>query len=326
MSIRNCRRGGVLLGVLWLAAILSILALTLAVQVRGETERSGTLLDQTRAYYVATAGLDRALLQIQWTIGYGANLYKPEITRFPLDFPEGRAEVEILPENAKLDLNSATGEQLARLMLAVGAAPGQAVEIAEAILDWRRPAAAGQLSRFDLLYSQANPPFRASHASFRETEELLMVRGVTPELFYGNYVRTPDGRLIALGGLRDCLSPYAPASPKDINAMEPAVMLALGAPPAGVELVKQIRRLGPVTQANLGPVMQALGPAAAYVGIGGYSIFSLRATGRPRRPDGQLSDTRRTVAGTFKMNKVGVTPPIEVLRWHDHSWVNGETQ
>ena len=39
------------------------------------------------------------------------------------------------------------------------------------------------------------------------------MRGVTPELFYGNFVSDAEGRLYARGGLRDCLSVWGGAWP-----------------------------------------------------------------------------------------------------------------
>ena len=72
-----------------------------------------------------------------------------------------------------------------RLMLALGIAPGKAGELVEAIDDWRRPGAGGG---FDSFYLSLTPSFHSPHASFQEIEELLLVKGVTPDIFYGTYV------------------------------------------------------------------------------------------------------------------------------------------
>lgn len=318
-------QGGVLLSVLWIVAILTVIAFSIAMQVRGETERTSTLLDSTRAYYVASAGVDRALLRILWTVNFGMQTYKPEITRFTLNFPEGDAQIELMPENAKLDLNGANGEQLTRLLGALGVPPPRAAEIAAAIIDWRSPAGPAGGSQFDQYYLSLRPSFVSPHASFQETEELLMVKGITPELYYGNYVRREDGTLVALGGLRDCVSAYRPSFPKDVNAVEPAVLAALGAPAAGIDAIVQLRARGPIGRRELSALAPLLGPVAGQLSIGGNSIFSIRATGRPRRADGQLSDVKRTVAATFKIFKQGTEPPVQVLRWYDRTWVNGAT-
>ena len=42
---------------------------------------------------------------------------------------------------------------------------------------------------FDQYYLSLTPSFRARHASFEEIEELLVVKGMTPDLYYGTYDR-----------------------------------------------------------------------------------------------------------------------------------------
>ena len=49
-----------MLAVLWLAAGLSAIALTIANTVRGETERSSTEADGLKAYYLAAGAIDTA--------------------------------------------------------------------------------------------------------------------------------------------------------------------------------------------------------------------------------------------------------------------------
>ncbi|HAK97235.1 MAG TPA: hypothetical protein DCM87_20160, partial [Planctomycetes bacterium] len=82
-------------------------------------------------------------------------------------------------ESSKLDLNTATEEML--LML-----PGVDTALAAAIIDWRdedsTPAANGAENEYYLLRS---PPYYAKNAPFESVEELLFVRGVTPEILYG---------------------------------------------------------------------------------------------------------------------------------------------
>ena len=46
----------------------------------------------------------------------------------------------------------------------------------------------------------AAPTFRPHPASFEETEELLLVPGMTPDLFYGGYYHDPQGRLVFSDG------------------------------------------------------------------------------------------------------------------------------
>jgi general secretion pathway protein K len=319
---RSSQSGSALLAVLWLSAALTAIAFSVATTVRGETDRTATAIDQTRAYYLATAGIDRALLYISW--GPGPRLpdgrpryYEPGMPLLRFEFPTGFTAVEIIPETSKLSLNQAQPKELMLLMLAAGTEPERAATIVEAIVDWRTQAPPDVITPFDQYYLGRQPSFRSRHASFEEVEEVLLLRGMTPELFYGAYQRMPDGKLLPVGGLKDMLSPYGTTGAVDINTAAPAVLTAVGVPPDAVAAIVERRARQPFL--NPGELAQ-LGPAAAHVRIGGNSIFTLRSTATVRLPDGKLSDVRRSVAVTVQyQHQRDATKPYETLRWYDNA-------
>jgi general secretion pathway protein K len=238
------------------------------------------------------------------------------MSRLYFVFPSGDAAVEIIPAASRLNLNGANEDDLFRLLLALGAEPAQAKDIAMAIIDWRSPSQGP--SFFDRHYLSMTPSFRARHTSFEEVEEVLLVRGMTPELFYGSYVRDPEGRLVRRSGLRDCVSPYGATSTFDVNTADPALLVSIGINPAAVQQLVARRRMMPFrSMAELEPFRQFAGPAAHRLGIGGVSIYTLRATARHRLENGQLAEGRRSVAATVKYFGPLVTPPFQILRWHD---------
>jgi general secretion pathway protein K len=320
------RRGAALLIVLWLSAALSAIAFALAGSVRGEVERTTTALEGARAYYLATGAIERALLYIQWGQMYrfpdgSSPYYTPGMPALRLPFPSGEALVEVIPETAKMNLNSAPPEDLYRLLLNLGAGPEQAREITLGIADWRSPAPAGP-TLFDHYYLSLRPSFQARHASFEETEELLHIKGMTPELFYGSYERDPEGRLIPRPGLKDCVSVYGTPWQFDINTAEPAVLAAVGVAPHVIAALVEARRRAPFRNpAQFMAFVQEAGPAGQRLRLGGTSMFTLRATARLRAGEDLLSDQRRTVAALVKLNPSGYAEPYHVLRWYDHVWV-----
>ncbi len=246
---RGRESGGALLAVLWLSAALAAIALSLATSVRGETERTATAVDSVRTHYLAAGAIERALLYMEW----GPSRRKPDGTPeyfawgmpyLAFEFPTGQAEVRIMPEAAKINVNSAPPEELFRLLIAVGTDPERAREIAMAIIDWRSPAPGNAPTAFDQYYLSLPSSFPARHASLEEIEELLLVRGMTPELFYGSYERDDEGRLVPRGGLRDCLTVYG-AGAFDVNTVEPAVMAAIGLPQEAIALIVAARRTMP---------------------------------------------------------------------------------
>ncbi len=314
------RRGGALLAVLWLSAALSAIAYSLANTVRGEVERTSTEVDGLRSYYLARAGIDRAILYMQWGDATPLSApfkYKRGTPLLPFSFPSGQALVEVIPETAKLNINTAPPLDLVRLLLALGADPARAELIAAAILDWRTPSAPTQ---FDEFYQSLIPSFRSRHASFEETEELLLLRGMTRELYYGGYDHDTNGRLVPHAGLRDCVSVFGSAGALDVNAVEPAVLVTIGFSPDAAAAIVARRRLQPFK--SIGEVAELVGgsPGLGRLRVGGNVMFTLRSTARLTLPNGQLSDLRRTVAATV-IFRPDEDIKLQTLRWYDNAWI-----
>jgi general secretion pathway protein K len=322
-AVSQQRRGGALLAVLWLSAALSAIAFSVAASVRGETERTATLSDGVRSYFLATGAIERALFYIELGPAHrnpdgSPRYFEPGNPRLHFEFPSGAADVEIIAESSKLSVNESRPEDFMRLLLALGAQPERAQEITSAIMDWRN-AAPGGLSMFDQYYLSLTPSFRARHASLEEIEELLLVKGMTPDLFYGSVIRDAQGRLQPRAGLRDCVSVFVGAGAVDINTAHPVVMTALGLDPGLVAAIVQRRHAIPFRSSQeIAAFAQGAGPALSRLTIGGGTIYTLRSTARLRSPNGSLSDMSRTVSAMAKFHKVAQNPPIEILRWYDN--------
>jgi general secretion pathway protein K len=319
---RERERGGALLTVLWLSAGLAAIGFSVASTVRTETERVSTAAEGLRASYLASGALERAIQWMAWGPAFlradGSPLYwRQRQTRMTMNFPTGAATVELIPENAKLNINLANADDLNRVVYAVSGDEAQARQITDGILDWRSPS--GAPSAFGQYYFSIRPTFQARHASFQEIEELLLVRGMTPELFYGNYVADSGGRLFARGGLRDCLSVWGSVGPFDANTASPALLAAIGVSPEAVAAIVARRQDQPFAS---NAELDAVAPRIARMAVlPGNTMWTLRATARLRRPDGGPSDVVRTSAATVKLLDRRQNPyPIRVLRWYDDAW------
>lgn len=320
------RRGSALLAVLWLAAALAAIAFAVANNVKGETERTSTEVDSLRAYYVATGGIERALLWILWGPGHRnpdgtPRFYTPPMPIMHFEFPTGAADVELIPETSKLNINTATPQQWMALMGALGVPADRAQTIVAGILDWRSRTPGGAFTDFDQYYLSISPTFRARHASFEQIEELLVIRGMTPELFYGRYDKAPDGRLLPRPGLKDCVSIFGGSSVYDINSVQPAVMQALGLPPEVAALVAATRRQAPFRNGQQIAAIPQIGMAMGRLGLGSSPVVTLRATASTRLPNGQLSDMRRSVSAMVAFLGDQYNPPYHIMRWNDNAVV-----
>jgi general secretion pathway protein K len=306
---------------MWLSAALAAIGFSLAGTVRGETERTSTGLDGLRSYYLACGGIERASLELLWFLlsPDQPRLIPKGSTVVNYAFESGVVRVEFLPEAGKLDVNRIPVDQLNRLLVALGTDPQRAGEIAMNIAAWRGPGDGGLAVPIDPLASS----FQTPHASFQGIEEMLAVKGVTPEIFFGTYVPAPDyapagaPRLLARPGLVDCLSVFGSPEAVDVNTAQPAVLAAIGLPPDAIALILERRRLNPFTEAEINSVLGAMGIPTARLRVEGHSIVTIRATARLRLPNGQLSDLKRTVAAMVKYMPRGYDAPIHVLRWYD---------
>ena len=96
----------------------------------------------------------------------------------------------ITDECSKLDLNGASEAQLRRLFeLVIPQDTTNAVDInvlVDSLLDWREPGAAARANGAkDEYYSQLEPPYRCKSAPFSTVEELLLVKGFTAWVVFG---------------------------------------------------------------------------------------------------------------------------------------------
>jgi general secretion pathway protein K len=314
------RRGSALLAVLWVSAALAAIAFSLSTNVRSEIDRASTAVDGLRSYYLAAGGIHRATYEVLWSAQNPDKRVLPRYTtQVNYAFPSGVVHVDILPEAAKLNVNAVLPEELYRLLVALGQDPERARQIALAIVDWRSPAAAG--SGLDQYYLSLTPSFRARHASLEEIEELLYVRGITPDLFYGTYVpsdASEGARLLARPGLIDCLSVFGSTERIDANTASPAVLAAIGLPPDAIGALVARRRIAPFTEAQLGSFLDGAGNGR--LRVEGNSILTLRATARLRLEGGSFSDLRRTVGAMVKYMPTGYDAPVHILRWYDTTW------
>jgi general secretion pathway protein K len=308
--------------VLWLTAALSAVGLAVASNVRGETERTATNVDDARSYFIAKGAIQQAALHILWGRTYrtpeGQPLYYVNgDPAMELKFPGADVHIDVIPEASKLNLNSLAPEDLMRLLMALGVAEDRATEITTAILDWRTLDPLHP-SPFDSFYLAQSPSFLPAHASFQENEELLLVKGMTADIYYGTGLGNPHT------GLRDCVSVYGSGGGVDINTAQPATLQAIGLAPGDAQTIVRSRAEHPVRNYNeFSQIIQALGPAGARLGLGGMTMYTLRATARLRQPDGRLSDLRRTVGALVKIyfpgDQSGKPQGFDVLRWYDRT-------
>jgi general secretion pathway protein K len=314
--------GGALLTVLWVSAALAAIALSVSTSIRAETDRAGTAADGLRAMYLATGSVDRATQWLLWGTGsdqfFDRHHYSDK-SRLYFSYPSGDVVVEMTPEAAKLNINQASGEDLVRLVTALTGDTRRAAQVSAGIQSWR---GGGGSASADSSNQGPGSTFQPRGASFEEIEELLLVPGMTPELYYGNYAAEGD-RLSPRGGLRESLSVWGSNGPFDANAISPALLETLGASPAAIAQLMQRRAQAPFR--TLAEVAAFGIPTGRLEVNGEHLIWNIRATARLRRPDGSPSEVVRSASAVAKLvlpprNRLRDPIQLRVLRFYGDAW------
>jgi general secretion pathway protein K len=235
-------------------------------------------------------------------------------------YPSGEAIVEIIPETAKLSINRANPDDIRNAVLAIGTTPDQANMITQGILDWRTSPPGGSFTEFDQYYLSLKPSFRSHHASFDEIEELLLVRGMTPELFHGRYERSADGKLLPVAGLKDILSVYGTLGGFDVNTSAPALMRAVGVSAGAARNIVARRKMQAFKDMGEAEIFNDGSPGFGKLAVTTSPICVLRATARLRLPNGQYSDVQRSVSAMVRFLDLQLNPPYHILRWYDSAF------
>ncbi len=200
-------RGAALVLVLWVTSVLIIIVAEFAYAMRIETLAVKNFKDKEQAYYLASAGVNLALAEItnQYDLVYldeeGSLVFarkeggktKSRSFERSLGFGNGTIAYSIYDESGKLNINTATREMVASILKEAGVSGSERDIIADSILDWRDEGHEFHLNGAEDDYYLSLPePYESKDALFDTLEELLLVRGVSPVLFYGKDRLPPE--------------------------------------------------------------------------------------------------------------------------------------
>jgi type II secretory pathway component PulK len=147
--------------------------------------------DELHRIVVWGYGLDRTDIGKNEEYDEDAVVYRFSIVADDPTDDEDFIRFGLTDESSKLNLNTATEQQL---MVLMQAAVGEneeidPQEIVDAILDWRDQDSTPRGTQTDTegeFYREANPrPYEVKNGPFDTVEELLLVKGVTPQILYG---------------------------------------------------------------------------------------------------------------------------------------------
>jgi general secretion pathway protein K len=193
MSLRNAsfrmvrpnrfERGIALILVLWVVALLAVIAGSFVYGARSTALVAGNLVSLAKARALADAGVHRGLYELAKP-ATDAERWKADSRTHLFSLDEAEIQLVMRDESAKIDLNTANDALLKGLLLSAGLDEEQTNQLVDAILDWRdvdeltRPQGA-ERDRYEAM----GLPYIPTNAAFQTVDELQRVIGVTPDLY-----------------------------------------------------------------------------------------------------------------------------------------------
>lgn len=223
-------KGIALLMVLWVLTILMVLVLSFSSMTRTETFAISSFKEGTEKKFLAEAGLERSILELfyrnanknQAIILEGEEVWRIDGRPYKTQIGEGEYSVRITDESGKININmisDANADILRNLLKTLGVEEEEGNTIVDSILDWKDADDLHHLNGAESDYYMSLPnPYKAKDANFDTLEELLLVKGVTSEILYGDNEKK---------GLIDLLTVYSGTRRINLNAAPREVLMAV---------------------------------------------------------------------------------------------------
>jgi general secretion pathway protein K len=187
--------------------VLTILAGGFAYSMKVETKLARNANSETEIEWLGRSALEKArwILSEQLKItqepydgldqvwaggqgGIGTSNSPLSMVQLNLEVPGGRADFTILDLERKANINTATEAILQQALMVMGANAGEMTPVVNSILDWIDPDDNVRIQGAETDAYQSyipNHPYAAKNGPIDDLSELLLVKGVTPELYFG---------------------------------------------------------------------------------------------------------------------------------------------
>jgi general secretion pathway protein K len=286
MKKTTSQKGIALLVVLWVLTILLVIVLSFSFLTRTETYSTLSFKEGSERKFLAEAGVERAIMELFYrmqnlgmqNIIEGSEVWKVDGTSYSGQIGDENYSVRITDESGKIDINAITdanSDILRNLFKNLGVPENEVYTIVDSILDWKDPDDLLHLNGAEDDYYMSLPnPYKPKNANFDTLEELIMVKGMTPEILYGKGEQK---------GLIDYLTVNSKRKQINLNAAPKEVLMAI--PGMTSEIAdaiinyrqdKEIRSIGEI-QGLLGENYNLM---SSYFSTGGSNTFTIDSIGQ----------------------------------------------
>ena len=248
-------RGFALLAVILVMTLLAVVVTEFAFSMRLEASMVRAYRDGVLARNLAEAGIQQAIREILsdanvhgldesgqvafYTVPAGSTALKalPLLQRTQVPLGAGAFSYRISDEEGRLNINGGAADRMQRLLTAIGVDKIERDSIVDAIEDWRdaNDTTRTNGAESEDYYLKLPVPYRARNGNFQDTDELLQVKGITPEMYWGHEDKP---------ALADVLTARSRGT-VNINTAPPPVLSALGLSDAEISNIIQERTNNP---------------------------------------------------------------------------------
>jgi general secretion pathway protein K len=284
-------KGVALIMVLWVIAILSVVVFEFCFAMRTEVHITNNYKEELQCYAMAKGGIERAITeliykhdprvqQIRKTLlsqesAQDQKEWVADGRSYPLPFNQGTCEMRIMSEAGKVNINIVSEFMLRKIIGQLGLEGEDKDIVVDSILDWRDPDDFHRVNGAESEYYQSlKEPYNCKNGNLDSVEELLLIRGVTPDLFYGRKgIKKEEEGSVDRMGLKDIFSIYSFGEQIDINSATPLVLnVVLGIPKEVSQQIVKARE--EKTFENQQDLVQRVPEVSPFIGeIGRFILF-----------------------------------------------------
>jgi general secretion pathway protein K len=208
-SLRHNSDGIALIMVMCAIVVLSILAAAFAYSIKVETRLAQNADSEEQLLWLGTSGVQRACwilsqhppgepydsLNQKWAGGSGSLaesnsvLSSVSLDNYPVG--DGTVSIKIIDLERKVNINTtiypANSQMILQALTLMGVDASDISVVSDSILDWISPAGPPRVAGAESDYYQGLAvPYYAKNAPIDDLSELLLVKGVTPEMYWGS--------------------------------------------------------------------------------------------------------------------------------------------
>lgn len=198
------QQGFALLAVMLVLSLLGVIGAEFAFSMRLEASMVRAYKDGVAGGHLAEAAVHQAIREVladaqiqaldedgvlrlyRTAIGSPAPTKVPPLPREKVPLAPGEFSYRITDEEARVNLNAPNPDRFERLLVALGVERRAREIIADSLQDWRDPNEEHRINGAESdHYLKLPVPYRSRNGNLLDAAELLQIRGVTSEIYWG---------------------------------------------------------------------------------------------------------------------------------------------